>query len=102
MIYNPTPYPAAPVIRLDFDASWIGGSITINGWTLSCTNPATVSDIIIDCARQDIYLKANRANRNNMFVLSDGEFFELRPGRNRVFFIGITGEIKITPNWWTV
>ena len=32
----------------------------------------------------------------------DGEFFELKPGRNTIHFSGIAPSIYITPNWWTV
>ena len=102
IIYNPTPYTAYPQIRFNFTASWEGGSITIGGRTLFCTNPETTSDIIIDCAKQDIYRKDTRENMNNKFILSDGEFFELKPGRNVVYYTGISYEVKITPNWWTV
>ncbi len=102
VIYNPTPYPASPVLRFNFTASWEGGSITINDRTISCTNPETVSDFIIDCERQDIYLKDTRVNKNNLFILSDGEFFELKPGRNTIYFTGLTYGLNITPNWWTV
>ena len=102
VIYNPTPYTAYPTIRFGFTASWEGGSITIGGRTISCTNPATTDDFVIDCERQDIYLADTRVNKNNLFTLSDGEFFELKPGRNTIHFSGIAPSIYITPNWWTV
>ena len=102
VIYNPTPYTASPTIRFGFTASWIGGSITIGGRTISCTDPDTIDDFIIDCERQDIYLADTRVNKNNLFTLSDGEFFELKPGRNTIHFTGIAPSIYITPNWWTV
>ena len=36
-------------------------------------------------------------------TLLDGEFFELKPGRNVVTCSGVQqGRIHITPNWWTV
>lgn len=102
VIYNPTPYAAFPVLRFGFTASWEGGSITIGSRTISCTNPATVDEFVIDCERQDIYLRDTRANKNNLFTLSDGEFFELKPGRSTIHFSGISPKIYITPNWWTV
>ena len=43
-----------------------------------------------------------RQNFNNSFTLSDGEFFELYPGRNQVYFTGIYSSVFITPNWWMV
>ena len=41
--------------------------------------------------------------KNNDFVLSNGEFFELKPGRNKVQCTGLyLNRVWITPNWWTV
>ena len=103
IIYNPTPYTASPLIRFNFQNSAQGGSITINGRTISIQNPGTVEDFIIDCARQDIYMLDTKENRNNDFILSDGEFFELYPGRNTINFVGMfRDQVYITPNWWMV
>ena len=102
-IYNPTPYTAAPTLRFKFPSSEEGGSITINGVTISIQKPGTGEDFIIDCDRQDIYLRGGRVNKNNDFVLSNGEFFELKPGRNKVQCTGLyLNRVWITPNWWTV
>ena len=89
IIYNPTPYTASPVLRFKFPDSERGGSITINGVTLSIQKSGTADVFIIDCARQDIYLRNNRENMNNELVLSPGEFFELYPGRNLVECTGL-------------
>lgn len=102
VIYNPTPYTALPVLRFKFTSSSAGGSITINGRTISTTNAGVTGDFIIDCERQDIYLASSKENRNNRFTLSDGEFFELYPGRNTVNFTGLVQTLNITPGWWTV
>ena len=102
VIYNPTPYKSLPLLRFSFQNSWDGGSITINGVTISAGNTGITGDFIIDCERQDIYRESNKENKNNVFTLNDGEFFELLPGRNTVYFTGISGTMKITPNWWTV
>lgn len=103
IIYNPTPYTASPVLRFKFPDSEKGGSITINGVTISIQKSGTADVFIIDCERQDIYLRNNRENMNNEFVLSPGEFFELYPGRNLVECTGLYQNcVWITPNWWTV
>ena len=103
IIYNPTPYISSPAIRFNFQNGAEGGSITINGRTISVQYPATVDDFIIDCERQDIYLLDTKENKNNLFVLSDGEFFELYPGRNVISFSGMhADQIHLTPNWWVV
>ena len=102
-IYNPTPYTAAPTLRFKFPDSEEGGSITINGVTISIQKPGSGEDFIIDCERQDIYLRGGRINKNNDFVLSNGEFFELKPGRNLVQCTGLyLNRVWITPNWWMV
>ena len=102
VINNPTKYTASPVIRFKLTNS-TGGSITINGRTITAQNAVTSDYIIIDCEREDIYLAGNRQNMNNCFTLSTGEFFELLPGNNTISFTGIyQGIIYITPNWWTV
>ena len=46
---------------------------------------------------------AQEQAKNNDFVLSNGEFFELKPGRNLVQCTGLyLNRVWITPNWWTV
>jgi phage-related protein len=103
VIYNPTPYSASPVLRFSFPNSEDGGSITINGVTMSIQKPGTSNDFIIDCERQDIYMRTSRKNMNNEFVLSNGEFFELTPGRNTIECAGLyLDSVYVTPNWWTV
>lgn len=103
ILYNPTPYNASPVLRFMFADGADGGSITINGRTISIQSPYVGDYFIIDCDRQDIYLMTTRENKNNAFVLSDGEFFELHPGRNTIEFAGLhSDQLFVTPNWWTV
>ena len=103
VIYNPTPYTASPILRFKFPDSEKGGSITINGVTISIQRPGYGEDFIIDSERQDIYLRNGRVNMNNEFTLSGGEFFELNPGRNIVECTGLyQNRVWITPNWWTV
>lgn len=102
-IYNPTPFNSLPKLIFNFQASHHGGSITINGVTISVQDPDTVDEIVIDCEKQDIYKRNNRMNMNNLFTLSSGEFFELKPGRNLIEFTGLyLGILNIIPNWWIV
>ena len=102
-IYNPTPYTARPKIRFSFSGTAEGGTITIGGVTISAQDPNSGDDFIIDCDSQDIYRQRDRENRNNEFSLLDGEFFELKPGRNLVEMSGIQMScVYITPGWWTV
>ena len=90
-------------IRFSFSGSAQGGTISINGVTISAHDPGVGDYFIIDCEKQDIYKYGSLDNWNNQFTLVDGEFFELKPGRNQVIMSGIQhGEVYITPNWWTV
>ncbi len=102
-ITNPTAYTSKPVLRFRFSNSSSGGSITINGRTISSQNPGTANYIIIDCESEDIYIQTSRENMNNKFTLSTGDFFELHPGSNTISFSGLYQNIAyITPKWWTV
>lgn len=102
-IYNPTPYKSKPIIRIQFPNSHDGGSVTINGVTISVQEPGVSHNFIIDCEKEDIYVLETKVNKNNDFVLSSGEFFELNPGRNQIFCTGLYRDVvNITPNWWTV
>ena len=104
ILYNPTEYPSQPVVRFSPSSSSGSGYITVNGVTVSFSNVgvAGVTETLMDCERQDIYTASSRTNRNNYFVLEDGVFFTLQPGRNTVSFSGLAGKPKIKPCWWTV
>ena len=104
ILYNPTDYPARPVIRFTPQSSSGSGYIAINGVTISfsAVGSAGVTETIMDCERQDIYAASTSANRNNYFVLEDGDFFTLEPGRNTVAYSGLSGQPRIKPCWWTV
>ena len=104
ILYNPTDYPSQPIIRFTPSSSSGSGYIAINGVTISfsAVGTAGVTDTVLDCERQDIYTSSTKANRNNYFVLEDGEFFTLAPGRNTVTYSGLSGTPYIKPCWWTV
>ena len=101
IIYNPTPYNALPKVEFGFMNSWEGGSITINGITISSQNPESVGPFVIDCEKQDIYKKSDMTNCNSLFTLDNQEFFVLYPGRNTIYFTSVSA-FTIIPNWWTV
>ena len=103
IMYNPTMYNSLPLIRFHLQNAQSGGSITIGGRTLSIQEDPNVSgDYMVDCEKQDIYDYSTKVNKNDLFTLSDGEFFELTPGRNVIYCVGVSGGLRITPNWWTV
>lgn len=75
----------------------------MNGVTISIQKPGTCEDFIIDCERQDIFLRGGGVNKNNDFILSNGEFFKLKPGRNLVECSALyLNKVHITPKWWMV
>ena len=103
ILFNPTDYTALPLILFRPSSSEGSGYITINGRTISFENigAAQMGDTYIDCERQDIYSGETNVNRNNYYVLEDGEFFELSPGRNLIQYSGV-GLFHVIPRWWTV
>ena len=83
-------------------ASDAAGRLETAGVPEAKENALLLLEYVCGSRRQDIYLKDARVNKNNLFILSDGEFFELKPGRNTIYFTGLTYGLNITPNWWTV
>ena len=103
VLYNPTKYPAYPLIRFTPSSSTGDGYIQIGDNVMSWSDigAGQVNSTIADCERQDIYGEAGRSNRNNYYTLESGEFFTLMPGRNVVRSSRVAS-LYITPRWWTV
>ena len=91
-IFNPTLYPARPLVR-----AYGTGSFTINGTQVRITAADSYTDI--DCDSMDAYKGATNCNGN--VVLVNGEFPEIAPGENAVTLNGLSA-IEITPRWWTL
>ena len=92
-IYNPTLYPARPLVRC-YGKS---GTVTVNGTPVRVTGCSAYADI--DCDLMEVYEGAN--SRNSTTTLVNGAFPELDPGENAVSFSGWS-RVEITPRWWSI
>ena len=92
-IYNPTYYPAKPMIR----CYGTSGSVTVGGVSVAVTSASEYVDI--DCELMEVY--EGSTSRNNTATLTDGEFPVIEPGEVDVSFTGFS-TIEITPNWYMI
>ena len=92
-VYNPTLYPAKPLIR----CYGTSGTVTVNGTSVAVTGCTAHADI--DCDLMEVY--EGTANRNGTTTLINGEFPVLDPGENVVSFSGWS-RVEIIPRWWTI
>ena len=92
-IYNPTLYPARPLVR----CYGTGGTVTVNGTPVKVTGCSAYADI--DCELMEVY--EGTASRNGTTTLVNGAFPELDPGENAVSFSGWS-RVEITPRWWSI
>lgn len=90
VIFNPTLYPARPLIR-----AYGTGTFSINGVSVQITTADGYTDI--DCDSMDAYKGTTNCNGN--IVLAYGEFPQLNPGKNTIVLTGLPS-IVITPRWW--
>lgn len=92
-LYNPTAFPAKPLIAVYGTAA---GTLTVGDYTVEVKS--ITDKIILDCEIQDAYLDGANLNR----CVRAPEFPELVPGKNEISWTGgITG-VDIIPRWWTL
>lgn len=90
-IYNPTAYPARPLLRI-----YGTGQILVGSGEMTISDNDSYIDI--DCEMEEAYRGAT--NMNQHLELTDGDFPTFTPGSNRISFgAGIT-RVEITPRWW--
>lgn len=92
-IYNPTLYPARPLVR----CYGTSGTVTVNGTPVSVTGCSEYADI--DCDLMEVY--EGSTNRNGTTTLVNGAFPVLDPEENDVSFTGWS-RVEVTPRWWTI
>lgn len=102
-IYNPTNYPAKPLLRLKGTgtvAIEFGplGDKTNNSIVVN-SQPDNNPYIDVDCEMQDAYHGSN-GNRNSCITVSD-DFPYFAPGWNELQITGLTS-VRVTPRWWTI
>ena len=94
VIYNPTEFPAKPLLMV------IGyGQITIGDYRIVIAQH-TGNRVWIDCELQDAWLETS--NLKSVITLPDGEFPQIEPGAVSVSFPSTIQSVQITPRWWTV
>lgn len=89
VLYNPTMFPALPLIRV-----YGNGSLTLGGTTVTVTDNDSYIDI--DCEIQDAYRGTESMNSK---ITQD--FPEIPAGLNTVEYSGFTS-VQITPRWWKI
>ena len=90
-IVNPTPYAAAPIIRVNGSAA--AGVLSIGGATLQLDR---CDGILLDCQNED----ATRNGEN--FNLSVSGDYPLLGGSSAISFSGGIASLDITPRWYTL
>ena len=93
-VYNPTPHPSKPLIRV-----YGKGQLGIGSQTITIgSNAGTYTDI--DCEMMDCY--QGTYNRNGTVTFTDYNFPVLNAGTtNFSLGSGIT-KVEITPKWWRI
>ena len=89
-LYNPTPFPAKPLIR-----AYGAGTVKVNGFVCVINNVDGYVDI--DCELQQAFKETTDCNNN----VSVPDFPILGAGKNTIVLTGIS-RIDITPRWWTL
>lgn len=93
-IYNPTLFPAKPLL-----VATGYGQVVIGDYRIVIAQH-TNNRIWIDCDLQDAWF--GTSNLNNVITLPDGVFPQIEPGSIPVTFSSTIQSVQITPRWWTI
>lgn len=91
-IYNPTLYPAKPLLRV-----YGAGTVGIGSDTITISSADGYTDI--DCDMMRAFKGAVSCDAN--VTVSGIDFPVLQPGPNGITLDGVT-QVEITPRWWIV
>lgn len=98
-VYNPTAFPALPLIRLEGVGA---ASINIGRSYISITGLEDYLDV--DAETQDCF--RGTENKNSLVTVTSDIFPLLSPGDNKVLVAGVGAQtiskITIWPRWWTL
>lgn len=90
-LFNPSVYPAQPMIRVQGY-----GNLTVGNYQVEVAE-STLPYIDIDCERMDAY--SDLINCNSLISL-DSDFPILEAGASEVSFDNTIVLVQITPRWW--
>lgn len=93
-IYNPTSFPAKPLLVVTGY-----GQVVIGDYRIVIAQH-TNNRVWIDCDIQDAWF--GTSNLNSVITLPDGVFPEIVPGSVPVTFSSTISAVQITPRWWTI
>ena len=90
-VYNPTIYPAKPLLRI-----YGSGTILIGDERVTITDNDSFIDL--DCELEDAY--RDTVNMNQHLELENGDFPALHAGSNSITFVSGITKIELIPRWW--
>lgn len=96
-LYNPTAFPAQPVITVTGEGpGWLSvGGRDVQFHELGGT-------VVLDCESMDAFARVDGGVESRNSWIRAPEFPVLEPGKNQISFDGgITG-VEIVPRWWTL
>ena len=95
-LFNPTAFPAAPLIYVYGQGS---GTVTVGTVTVEILS--ITDQLILDCELQNAYSQsAGDAPVNKNSTVNAVPFPELAPGENVIAFAGGITKVEIIPRWW--
>lgn len=92
--YNPTAFPAKPLIRVYGDGA---GAVTVAGVTVNILEMTT--GMVLDCENENAYALGDVGQSLNSAIYAP-VFPELQSGENTVAFDGGVTFVQIIPRWW--
>lgn len=93
VLYNPTGFPALPLLTLNLTGD---ARLQVGGVTVAIAGYTGV--MVLDCELQDAYRDGANLNR----YITAPEFPTLGAGANKISWTGGIASCAVTPRWWTL